>query len=122
MAWVWVALDRTTRQAVACIVGDRSADSRRHLWAQTPEPWRPATCDSRFWDPDQVMLPTAQHEAVGRQSGDTNRVERWRNTLRQRLAQFVRKTLSFSRSGRMHDDRLLLFLQRYNEEFGGTRS
>jgi len=35
---------------------------------------------------------------VGQESGETAHVERWNNTLRQRLARFVRKTLSFSKS------------------------
>jgi IS1 family transposase len=41
-------------------------------------------------------------------------VERWKNTLRQRLARFVRMALSFSKADVMHDDFLLLFLHRYN--------
>jgi len=41
-------------------------------------------------------------------------VERWKNTLRQRLARFVRMTLSFSNSVVMHEACLLLFLHHYN--------
>ena len=41
-------------------------------------------------------------------------LERWNNTLRQRLARFVRKTLSFSKSLEMHAMCLRLFLHRYN--------
>jgi len=47
---------------------------------------------------------------------ETAHVERWNNTLRQRLARFVRMTLSFSRSEVMHEACLLLFLHRYNQE------
>lgn len=43
-------------------------------------------------------------------------LERWNNTLRQRLARFVRKTLSFSKSLSMHEACLRLFLHRYNLE------
>ncbi len=39
---------------------------------------------------------------------------RWNKTLRQRLARFVRKTLSFSKSDVMHEICLRLFLYRYN--------
>ncbi len=60
------------------------------------------------------MIPAKQHLASGKGSGETSHVERWNNTLRQRLGQFVRKTLSFSKSDRMHDVRLRLFLHRYN--------
>ena len=57
-----------------------------------------------------------QHSAVGKETGETAHVERWNNTLRQRLARFVRKTLSFSKSLFMHDACLNLFLHRYNLE------
>jgi IS1 family transposase len=57
-----------------------------------------------------------QHSAVGKETGETAHVERWNNTLRQRLARFVRKTLSFSKSLFMHEACLSLFLHRYNLE------
>ena len=55
-----------------------------------------------------------QHTAVGKETGETAHVERWNKTLRQRLARFVRMTLSFSKSEIMHEACLLLFLHRYN--------
>jgi hypothetical protein len=45
-----------------------------------------------------VVIPEEQHTAVGKETGETARVERWNNTLRQRLARLVRMTLSFSKS------------------------
>ena len=54
--------------------------------------------------------------AVGKETGKTAHVERWNNTLRQRLARFVRMTLSFSKSEVRHEVCLLLFLHRYNTE------
>jgi IS1 family transposase len=53
---------------------------------------------------------------VGKQTGETAHIERWKNTLRQRLARFVRNTLSFSTSLQMHDVCLRLFLHRSNSE------
>ena len=50
----------------------------------------------------------------GKETGETAHVERWNNTLRQRLARFVRMALSFSTSEVMHEACLLLFLHRYN--------
>jgi insertion element IS1 protein InsB len=113
-AWIWVALDRGTRQVVACCLGDRSEESCRYLWDQVPVPWRAATCYTDFWETYQAVIPEAQHVAAGKGAGETAHVERWNNTLRQRLGQFVRKTLSFSKSDQMHDARLKLFLHRYN--------
>ena len=63
-----------------------------------------------------AVIPEEQHTAVGKETGETAHVERWNNTLRQRLARFVRMTLSFSKSGVMHEACLLLFLHRYNRE------
>jgi hypothetical protein len=70
----------------------------------------------RFWEAYSSVVPSDQHEAVGKESGKTNHVERWNNTLRQRLGQFVRKTLSFSKSWELHVARLRLFVHRYNLE------
>ncbi len=60
------------------------------------------------------MVPEGQHVACGKGSGQTSHVERFNNTLRQRLARFVRKTLSFSKSEVMHESCLRLFLHHYN--------
>src|SRR5258707_797154 len=64
----------------------------------------------------QAIIPEEQHTAVGKETGETAHVERWNNTLRQRLGRFVRKTLSFSKSTLMHIACLDLFLHRYNLE------
>ena len=62
----------------------------------------------------RAVIPEEQHLAVGKETGETAHVERWNNTLRQRLARFVRMTLSFSKSEVMHEACLLLFLHRSN--------
>jgi hypothetical protein len=69
-----------------------------------------------FWAAYQAVIPDEQHTAVGKEAGETVHVERWNNTLRQRLARLVRMTLSFSKSVVMHEACLLLFLHRYNRE------
>jgi insertion element IS1 protein InsB len=46
----------------------------------------------------------------------TNHVEQWNNTLRQRIARFVPKTLSFSKIDFYHELVLRLFIIRYNIE------
>jgi insertion element IS1 protein InsB len=64
----------------------------------------------------RAVIPEEQHSDVGKETGETAHVERWNNTLRQRLARFIRKTLSFSKSPVMHETCLRLFLHRYNCE------
>ncbi len=78
--------------------------------------YRAATCYSDFREAYQGVIPDEQHEAVGKEEGETSHVERWINTLRQRLARFVRKTLAFSKSHQMHYRCLKLFIYRYDLE------
>jgi len=115
--WIWIALCRQTRQVVAFVIGDRSQHTCQKVWEKIPEAFRTGGhCFSDFWQAYQSVIPPAQHMAVRKESGETAHVERWNNTLRQRLARFVRKTLSFSKSDVMHEICLFLFLHRYNNE------
>ncbi len=112
--WIWIALCRQTRQVVAYVIGDRSAKTCRRLWKAIPEVFRHAHCYTDFWKAYSKVLPAEQHTAAGKESGETAHVERWNLTLRQRLARFVRRTLSFSKSSQMHEACLRLFIHRYN--------
>lgn len=115
-AGIWIALCRQTRQVVAYAIGDRSQATCRRLWEVIPPAYRAGRCFSDFWAVYQAVIPEEQHTAVGKETGEMAHVERWNNTLRQRLARFVRKTLSFSKSLMMHEACLNLFLHRYNLE------
>ena len=115
-AWIWIALCRKTRQVVAYAVGDRSKETCKKLWNAIPEVYQLGHCYSDFWAAYQSVIPEEQHTAVGKETGETAHVERWNNTLRQRLGRFVRKTLSFSKVTLMHIVCLNLFLHRYNVE------
>jgi insertion element IS1 protein InsB len=114
--WVWLALCRETRQVVAFVSGDRSRATCERLWRAVPKCYKAATCYSDFWEAYRGVIPEEQHEAVGKEEGGTSHVERWINTLRQRLSRFVRRTLAFSKSRQMHDCCLKLFIYRYNVE------
>jgi IS1 family transposase len=118
--WIWLALCRQTRQVVAFVVGDRSAQTCRRLWEAIPEAFRGAHCYTDFWEAYSNVLPPEQHSAVGKESGETAHVERWNLRLRQRLARFVRRTLSFSKSAQMHEACLRLFIHRYNDSHALT--
>ena len=114
--WVWFALCKATRQVVACVVGGRGEATCRYLWQAVPASYRQGTIYTDFWRAYQNVIPDEQHQAVGKDTGLTNHVERFNNTLRQRVARFVRKTLSFSKSDAMHLHCLHAFLVRYNRE------
>jgi IS1 family transposase len=112
--WVWIALCRATRQVVAYVIGDRSEQTCRKLWEAVPKAYQAGHCYTDFWEAYNKVIPDEQHTACGKDSGQTAHVERWNNTLRQRLGRFVRKSLSFSKSEIMHEIFLRLFLHRYN--------
>ena len=112
--WIWIAPCRATRQVVAYFIGDRSRASCRGLRGRIPAAYRRGHCYSDFWEAYQIVTPAGQHTAAGKGSGSTAHVERWNNTLRQRLGRLVRKSLSFSKSEEMHEVCLRLFLHDYN--------
>ncbi len=98
----------------AYAIGNRSGATCRRLWERIPKAYRSGCCYSDFWEAYREVIQTEQHVAVGKDSGETAHVERWNNTLRQRLGRFVRKSLSFSKSEGMHEVCLRLFLHSYN--------
>lgn len=112
--WIWIALCRRTRQVVAHFIGDRSGKSCCELWKRIPESYKKCCSYSDFWEAYQKVFSSDTHQCVGKESGETSHVERWNNTLRQRLARFVRKTLSFSKSDVYHEAVLKLYLHYYN--------
>jgi insertion element IS1 protein InsB len=112
--WVWVALCRRTRQIVAYFIGDRSEASCLHLWRCIPPAYTRCHSFSDFWEAYERVFATDRHHSVGKASGQTNHIERWFNTLRQRVARFVRKTLSFSKSDEFHASTFRLFVHHYN--------
>jgi insertion element IS1 protein InsB len=90
-AWIWIALGRKTRQVISYAIGDRSDKTCRQLWEAIPEMYRAGHCFTDFWVVYRAFILEEQHIAVGRETGETVHVERWNNTLWQRLARFVRK-------------------------------
>ena len=100
--WLWTAMCRRTRQILAFAIGDRSEKTCQRLWKRIPITYRSCLAYSDFWKAYQKVIPADRHIAVGKGSGETDHMERWYCTLRQRQARYVRKTLSFSKSDAFH--------------------
>ena len=95
--WMWRAMDVTTRQVSALHGGDRSRTSAKRLWAKIPEAYRQhATFDTDQYVGYEGGIPAAQHRAISKLARKTNQIERFNNTLRQRVSRLVREALSFS--------------------------
>jgi len=56
---------------------------------------------SDYWSAYRAVIPSEQQRLVGKEMGEAAHTERWNNTLRQHLARFLRKTLSFPKCVRI---------------------
>jgi insertion element IS1 protein InsB len=113
--WIWLAMDAKTRQVLAFHVGDRSRKSAKRLWAQIPLAYRQ---HATFYTDQYVVyagvIPAAQHRAIHKLARKTNHIERFNNTLRQRVSRLVRETLSFSKKLANHVGAIKYFICHYN--------
>jgi insertion element IS1 protein InsB len=112
--WAWTALCRRTRQIVAYANGDRSAATCKVLWHRIPKAYRRCRTFSDFWKAYANVFSEGLHQRVGKETGETAHMERWNNTLRQRVGRRVRKTLSFSKDATWHDGVIHWFVVTYN--------
>lgn len=112
--WLWTVLLRRTRHILAFVLGDHSERTCRRLWKRIPPAFRQCTSYSDFWKAYEAVFPKETHRCVGKETGHTAHQERWYNTLRQRVARYVRKTLSFSKRDRWHDRVTKWFIIMYN--------
>ena len=113
--WLWFALDQQTREIVGVYVGDRSRQSAKALWQSLPPVYRQcAVCYSDFWQAYEQVIPRQRHRAVGKETGQTSYIERFNNTVRQRVGRLVRQTLSFSKKLSNHIGAVWDFVHHYN--------
>jgi IS1 family transposase len=113
--WIWLAIDSLTKEIVGVYFGDRDRAAARKLWNSLPPVYRQcATCYTDFWEAYQGILPTKRHKPGGKETGQTNHIERFNNTLRQRVGRLVRKSLSFSKKVQNHLGAIWDFIHHYN--------
>ena len=119
--WIWLAIDRKTREIVGCYIGDRSRSSAKKLWASLPPVYRQcAVAYTDFWEAYNTVIPPQRHRPVYKDSGETNHVERFNNTLRQRISRLVRETLSFSKKVENHIGAIWYFIHHYNAQVANS--
>lgn len=113
--YIWLAIDRQTREIVGCYIGNRTYRSCEKLWQSLPPVYRQcAVAYTDFWQAYKKVLPSKRHHAVGKETGETNHIERLNNTFRQRISRLVRKSLSFSRKLENHIGAIWYFIHDYN--------
>ena len=113
--WMWLAMEAKSRQIIGFHVGDRSRKSARKLWANIPKAYRQ---QATFYTDQYVVyvgvIPATQHQPIGKLSRKTNHIERFNNTLRQRVSRLVRSALSCSKTLTNHIGAIKYFICHYN--------
>jgi IS1 family transposase len=113
--WIWLAMDAKNRQIIGFHVGDRSRKSAQALWSKIPKVYRR---HATFYTDQNVVntgvIPAAQHQPIGKLARKTNDIERFNNTLRQRVSRLVRSALSFSKKLANHIGAIKMFICHYN--------
>lgn len=112
--WVWLALDRETRETVGCHLGSRDEQGAIGLWQSLSNCYLDAETYTDFWKAYTAIFYDKTLYQVGKETGLTNHVERFNNTLRQRVSRLVRKTLSFSKKPENHIGAVWYFIHHYN--------
>ncbi len=110
--WLWHAIDRITGKVLAYTFGQRKDEIFLKL-KELLEPLGIKKYCTDGWGAYERHLPKEKHE-IGKIK--TQRIERKHLRLRTRIKRLVRKTICFSKSEKMHDIVIGLFINRY--EFG----
>ena len=110
--WLWHAIDHHSGAILAYVLGTHT-DTVFVKLKQLLAPFGMTRFYTDDWGTYQRnLLP--QHHTTGKEN--TQKIERKHLTLRTRIKRLARKTICFSKSIRMHDIVIGLFVNRY--EFG----
>jgi IS1 family transposase len=108
-------LDRRTGEIIAYHVGGRSREDAKKFWQSFPPVYRQcAVIYSDKWEAYRGIIPSKRHRIVEKSNRETNHIERFNNTLRQRISRLGRKTLSFSKKLSQHLASIWQFIHHYN--------
>jgi insertion element IS1 protein InsB len=87
----------------------------KQLWTKIPAMYRErATFYTDQYTAYIGVIPAAQHKAITKHARQTNYIERFNNTLRQRVSRLVRSTLAFSKKVENHMGAIRYFICHYN--------
>lgn len=110
--WLWHAIDHHTGEVLAYVLSNHQDEAFLQLKSLL-EPFGVMQFYTDAWGAYERQLEPALHTVEKR---NTQKIERKHLTLRTRIKRLARKTICFSKSIRMHDIVIGLFINRY--EFG----
>ena len=110
--WLWHAIDHVTGKVLAYVFGERKDKVFMKLKSLL-EPFGISHFYTDDWGAYERKLPASQHTISKK---NTQKIERKHLTMRTKIKRLARKTICFSKSERMHDTVIGIFINRY--EFG----
>ena len=112
--WIWVAMHRQSRMIVGLFIGERGTNGAQNLWNSIPQSIRnKGVFHTDDWDAYKKVFNQADHRP-SKQKKETNHIERFWATLRQRCSRLVRLALSFSKIQQRHQNAIRYFIAMYN--------
>ncbi|MEG4280879.1 IS1 family transposase [Microcoleus sp. MON1_C1] len=119
--WIWLAIDVLTKEIGGVYLGKRDEAGARGLWDSLPTVYRQcAVSYTDFWSAYGIVFPKKKHRAVGKDTGQTNYIERFNNTLRKKIFRLGRKTLSFSKKLSTYMGAIWYVIHEYNASLSIT--
>jgi len=67
--WVWIAMNRETREIVASACGDRTENTCRVLWDRVPSAYKETIVFSDYWSAYRAVIPSEQQRPLGKETG-----------------------------------------------------
>ena len=90
--WIWLAIDGFTKEIVGVYIGKRDKTGTQGLWDSLPAVYRKcAVSYTDFWSDYGIVFPQKRHRAVGKDTGQTNSIERFNNTMNKEYLDWVEK-------------------------------
>jgi len=110
--WLWHAISHETGEVLAYVIGKHNDEVLLEL-KRLLKPFEIEHFFTDGWGGYERHI-SARHLSIGK--ANTQKIERKHLTFRTRIKRLARKTICFSKSEKMHDIVLGLFINRY--EFG----
>ncbi|MEG4800432.1 IS1 family transposase [Microcoleus sp. ARI1-B5] len=112
--WKELAIDTLSKEIVVGYMGNRDETGARELWDSLPPVYRQcAVSYTDFWSACGTVFYFKTHK-VGKETKLTNYLERFNNTMRQRISRLVRNTLSFSKKLSYHMGAIWYLIHEHN--------
>ena len=117
--WIWLAYHPESHQVNGCKIGNRDVNTFKKLWRKLPLYWRKnfdfAThCLQAY----KSLIPNLQHFS---EKSFTQQIEAFNGRIRSRCSRLVRKTRSFSKVKKYHEQAIRFFLYKSNLEYQITQ-